>query len=114
MKKARMWSEPRPTPLYLPQVVQAKGKAEGLSIAVRVGVHSGRVTGGIIGTVRFHFDMWGGGVNGAVRMEESGERHRVHISSSTHELLRGGFVTTPGMRRADLPPADVELGITST
>ena len=39
------------------------------------------VIGGIIGTVRFHFDMWGNGVNGAVRMEETGERGRVQVTA---------------------------------
>lgn len=39
-------------------VVQRKAAAEEIEIAVRVGVHTGRVTGGIIGTVRFHLDMW--------------------------------------------------------
>ena len=41
------------------EVVQRKAAVEEIEIAVRVGVHTGRVTGGIIGTVRFHCDMWG-------------------------------------------------------
>lgn len=60
---------------------------EGVDVAVRIGIHTGVVTGGIIGTVRFHFDMWGSGVNGAVKMEEMGERFRVHISNATHDLV---------------------------
>ena len=39
-------------------------EAEEIDIAVRIGVHTGRVTGGIIGKRRFQFDMWGNGVNG--------------------------------------------------
>ena len=52
---------------------------------------TGVVTGGIIGTVRFHFDMWGGAVYGAVKMEEQGERGRVHISNATHALVKDNF-----------------------
>ena len=63
------------------------GSEEKLDIAVRLGVHTGRCTGGIIGTVRFHFDMWGGAVVGAVKMEESGEKRRVHVSDKTQALL---------------------------
>ena len=56
-------------------------EAEEIDIAVRIGVHTGRVTGGIIGKRRFQFDMWGNGVNGAVRMEETGERGRVQVTA---------------------------------
>ena len=62
--------------------VARKARKDGIDVAVRIGVHTGRVTGGIIGTLRFHFDMWGAGVNGAVRMEEAGERSRVHVSGA--------------------------------
>ena len=46
-------------------------------LGVRIGVHTGKVVGGIIGTVRFHYDMWGPGVMGAAHMESHGERGRV-------------------------------------
>ena len=43
--------------------------------------------GGIIGTVRFHFDMWGNGVIGAMKMEELGKKDKVHISDATGAIL---------------------------
>ena len=49
------------------------------------------VIGGIIGTVRFHFDMWGAGVAGAVRLEELGVRGRVHMSNDTAKLCKHNF-----------------------
>ena len=67
--------------LAMQQVVATVREAEGIDIAVRIGVHTGRVTGGIIGKRRFQFDMWGNGVNGAVRMEETGERGRVQVTA---------------------------------
>ena len=45
------------------------------------------VIGGIIGTVRFHFDMWGNGVRGAMYLEEMGAAQRVHASNTTAALL---------------------------
>ena len=50
-------------------------------------MHTGNVTGGIIGTVRFHFDMWGEAVAGAVAMEEGGAKGSLHISAATARLL---------------------------
>lgn len=67
-----------------------------LQLGVRVGVHTGKVMGGIIGLVRFHFDMWGNGVSGAVRMEELGQKGQVHVSNTTARLLGSG-----GWRIAD-------------
>ena len=82
--------------LAMQEVVRRVATKEKIDIAVRIGIHTGVVTGGIIGTVRFHFDMWGAGVNGAVKMEESGERFRVHISDATHRLVFHRFETEPG------------------
>ena len=48
----------------------------GVDIGARIGVHTGMVMGGIIGTVRFHFDMWGNGVIGAMKMEELGTKNK--------------------------------------
>ena len=35
------------------------------------------------GTVKFHFDMWGNGIAGAMSMEEMGATGRVHVSDAT-------------------------------
>ena len=72
--------------LAMQQVVATVREAEGIDIAVRIGVHTGRVTGGIIGKRRFQFDMWGNGVNGAVRMEETGERGRVQVTARARHV----------------------------
>ena len=58
--------------LEMQKVVARIARKEGVDVAVRI-AHTGRC-GGIIGTVRFHFDMWGGAVYGAVKMEEQGRR----------------------------------------
>lgn len=83
--------------LEMQKVVARIARKEGVDVAVRIGVHTGRCTGGIIGTVRFHFDMWGGAVYGAVKMEEQGEKGRVHISDATYSLVVDRFECTPSM-----------------
>ena len=96
------------------EVVKRVAAKERIDIAVRIGVHTGRCTGGIIGTVRFHFDMWGGAVYGAVKMEETGEKGRVHVSDASHDLLGGRFDCTLQLSEADLGDTGRELGIRRT
>ena len=57
----------------------------------RIGIHSGPVVGGIVGTTKFAFDIWGETVNIAARMEGNGEPNRVNISGDTYALVRNYF-----------------------
>jgi len=49
-------------------------------IKVRIGIHCGPITAGVIGTARMQYDVWGDTVNVASRMESSGEAGRIHVS----------------------------------
>ena len=59
---------------------------------IRIGLHSGPVTAGVIGTSKFAYDIWGDTVNTASRMESSGAPGCVNISGSTYGLVKGFFV----------------------
>jgi len=56
-------------------------------IKVRIGMHCGPVTAGVIGTQRMQYDVWGDTVNVASRMESSGEAGRIHVSQAFAENL---------------------------
>ena len=62
--------------MAMQRCVAAVCASHGVDIGARIGVHTGLIMGGIIGTVRFHFDMWGNGVIGAMKMEEMGAKGR--------------------------------------
>jgi class 3 adenylate cyclase len=55
---------------------------------IRVGINTGSVVAGVVGTKKFAYDIWGDTVNVASRMESSGAVSRVNISESTYNLLK--------------------------
>lgn len=58
---------------------------------LRVGVHTGPVTAGVVGRKKYAYDIWGNAVNIASRMESNGEVGRVNISEATYSLIKDEF-----------------------
>ena len=68
----------------------------GHDIEFRIGINSGPVVAGIIGTNKFSYDLWGDSVNTASRMESNGQPGRIQITEATKELVDQQFVVEPG------------------
>jgi len=62
---------------------------------IRIGLHSGPLTAGVVGEKKFAFDIWGGTVNMASRMESSGEAGKVNCSGATYSLIMDHMRCTP-------------------
>ena len=61
---------------------------EGTSdLTLRIGLHSGPVTAGILRGEKSRFQLFGDTVNTASRMESTGEKNRVQVSEFTADLL---------------------------
>eukprot|EP00977_Amphora_coffeiformis_P016678 scaffold5224_cov135-Amphora_coffeaeformis.AAC.2 len=57
------------------------------SLIMRVGLHSGPVTAGVLRGDRARFQLFGDTVNTAARMESNGQKGRIQVSQSTADLL---------------------------
>ena len=58
---------------------------------LRLGINTGEVTAGVIGSERLAYDIWGSAVNRAQRMEMLGEPGKVTITGETHKLIEPYF-----------------------
>jgi class 3 adenylate cyclase len=66
-----------------------------IALQMRVGIHSGDVVAGIIGTHKFVYDIWGDAVNIASRMESHSLPNRIQISAATRLHIHEDFRLEP-------------------
>ena len=63
-----------------------------MDLRVRVGINSGSVVAGVIGSKKFTFDVWGDAVNVASRMESTGVPNQIQVSQTTYDLLKKDYL----------------------
>jgi class 3 adenylate cyclase len=62
---------------------------------IRVGIHTGPVVAGVIGSHRFLYDVWGDSVNLASRLESRSLPGRIHVSPQVSRVLASGYQLEP-------------------
>lgn len=80
-------------------MIEAIGQFEEKSregVNMRVGVHTGTVLCGIVGTKRVKFDVWSNDVTLANKMESTGKPGMVHLSAKTKEYLSDKYILEEG------------------
>ncbi|MBD1851257.1 adenylate/guanylate cyclase domain-containing protein [Leptolyngbya sp. ST-U4] len=58
------------------------------TLMMRIGIHTGAVGAGVIGTTKFSYDLWGDTVNTASRMESQGVPGKIQVTDTTYQLLQ--------------------------
>ena len=65
-----------------------------MTFDIRIGINTGPVVAGVVGTDKFAYDIWGDTVNVASRMESNSEPGKINISENTYELVKDEFRCT--------------------
>jgi class 3 adenylate cyclase len=76
---------------FISGMMRSKAAARQPFWQIRIGIHTGDLIAGVIGSEKFSYDVWGDTVNTASRLESSGEAGRINISRATYELVKDDF-----------------------
>ncbi len=61
------------------------------AIQLRIGINTGPVVAGVIGTKKFSYDLWGDTVNTASRMESAGSPGQIQVTDTTYHYLNCNY-----------------------
>lgn len=67
---------------------------QGIHFEARIGIHSGPVVAGVVGSRKFAYDIWGETVNTAARMEQIAQPGTITVSAVTAGYLSDVFTLT--------------------
>lgn len=58
---------------------------------IRIGINTGPIVAGVVGTKKFAYDIWGDTVNVASRMESKSKPGKINVSESTYNLIKDQY-----------------------
>ena len=77
--------------LAMREEVAGRADPSGRPLQVRIGIDTGPVEAGVIGTSKFSYDLWGDTVNTASRMESHGVPGCIQVTERTYQRLQDGY-----------------------
>ena len=68
-----------------------RNKSSAIKWKIRIGIHSGPISAGVVGKKKFAYDIFGDTINIAARFETMGQEGRINISAYTYDLIKHEF-----------------------
>ncbi|MGF1536083.1 MAG: adenylate/guanylate cyclase domain-containing protein [Elainellaceae cyanobacterium] len=78
--------------LDMQSTIQHFIQPNGKPFQLRMGINTGSVTAGVIGTSKFAYDLWGHTVNLASRMEETSVPGKIQVPAHLYDQLKDEFI----------------------
>jgi class 3 adenylate cyclase/AmiR/NasT family two-component response regulator len=76
---------------------------------MRAGIHSGNIVAGVVGKIKYSYDVWGNTVNLASKMERHSMPGKINITAATYNLIKDEFdceyrgaIDIPGNGKVDM------------
>lgn len=73
------------------EIINDINEKNGSELNMRIGIHTGDIIAGVIGTKLVRFDIYGPDVLIANKMESGGEPGRINISEVTKHILESNY-----------------------
>jgi adenylate cyclase len=78
--------------LDMVEAVSGLRDSRGDVLPLRIGLASGPVVAGVVGSRRFFYDVWGDAVNVASRMESTDSVGRIQVPEDVYQRLKNDFL----------------------
>ncbi|MBH62410.1 MAG: hypothetical protein CL569_08170 [Alphaproteobacteria bacterium] len=74
---------------YVSRMNEQRSKMRLTPLEIKIGIHTGSVMAGVVGTAKFTYDIWGVAVNIAERLESAGEAGQINRTRLPNDRMAG-------------------------